>query len=1011
MLKKLVILLISIFVLSTVNASAQFGKNRVVNRKLDWQIYHTEHFGIRHYFDLKDPKQYENMRSLVALLESQYPWFGSAGVFDHEVKEELPVVVYETHSDLEGSSLADPFIPEGVGAFVEWAQVRMVAKADFDPQLLKRIVTHELAHQFQMKILKRGLKEMLNIASLPNGFIEGGAEYLTGLRLPHTRDDIRDRLMRMMASDIHNLPSWEDLVRDRANGYVAWKMVYDFLDAEFGPGTGIKFHVQAIKGEKDLGLSIYRLSKGKLGNPTKNTELFNQEFFNYYNDKYELDRASRPKPYQNTDNFKGRNVTPLEHPYPISSAVRCSSNGNQFAAFTYQKYGVALVTFPIPEEILYSEDINDKLTDRKAKFDEKKLNRDNGKKVIVNLTPQMVPVPYEYLLSPFEVWPKNGTHLACSSDGRIAFFARTGRDHMLYIIENKEGGKILHKIALDVNQGFSPSFSPDGKRIYFSAMSHAVADIYVIDLESREVTNLTDDYRYDTAPVVSPDGTQVVYVGNDGDFNHLFMLNLTDGSKKQITFNRYNDSSPSWSDDGTQIVFTSDQKDKIWNLYTLDLAQNTRTQWWIPFFGGIETPMYAFGVTDKVYLIVYRNDDTFHGQVYPNYEIFEEKLKAPVSVEPIVDNKESNVYSFNSDEFFDVQLDPNQTQVKTKPPEDWMFDGGDLYLGGNTIWGMFGRSYLSFTNFMETKRHMFQFASYGSFFRNIEYAYVNQENRLGKGLLVKYNSYPLYFDFYDFSEGRPDNFLIENARWNEKSVTVFGQYPFSKWTRVELFTGFRSVKYDLGGLTPEVFNEFEDLFSDTDKQLFRIMNRASGPSLPIGIAIVRDTVGSRSAHPFHGNALRAEVLVAPPLGGSSKKYVTASAEARVYRHLGASSLLALRGELKTTSRESGEIIVTGGADRFRGRDWGSVIGNQLVYGSVELRFPLVDALVFPGGFGIGPFRGLFFADAGVAKFSGENFPAQKITAYGAGIEFKPFQVIWARRNGKMVPNFYVTFGW
>jgi len=76
-----------------------------------------------------------------------------------------------------------------------------------------------------------------------------------------------------------------------------------------------------------------------------------------------------------------------------------------------------------------------------------------------------------------------------------------------------------------------------------------------------------------------------------------------------------------------------------------------------------------------------------------------------------------------------------------------------------------------------------------------------------------------------------------------------------------------------------------------------------------------------------------------------------------------------------------------------------------------LRFPLVDALVFPGGVGVGPFRGLFFADAGIARFSNENFPAQKITAYGAGIEFKPFQVIWARRNGKMVPSFYITFGW
>ncbi|MBI2065025.1 MAG: PD40 domain-containing protein [Candidatus Yanofskybacteria bacterium] len=1004
-------LIVSFFLLFPCQVSAQgnFGKNRVVQRKLNWQIYYSQHFAIRHHADLTNPVHYSKMQRLVALMESNYSRYSSVQVFDIEIKEKLPIVAYGTHSDLEGSALADPFLPEGVGAFVEWAQTRMLSKDDFEPQLFERIMVHELAHQFQMKALKKGaIGRLVSLMKIPNGFIEGGAEYLTGLTLPHTRDDIRDRQMRMMGSDIHFMPSWEKLMADQANGYVAWKMVYDFLDAKFGANTGVKFHVGGIRG-KDIGLLIYQLSKGKLGNPSKSSELFNQEFFNYYTDLYEPDRAARPKPYQNTENFEGRNITPYNHPEPILSPVLCSSE-NRIAGFTIGKYGIELVTFPIPEEVLYSESINDKISGT-AEYDEKKILRENGKKVITRLTKQTVPIPYEYLVNPFETWPKNGTHVSCSGDGRIAFFARTGRDHMLYIVENKEGGKILQKFELSVDQGFSPSFSPDGTKVYFSAASHSIFDIYAIDLKTGQVTNLTNDERYDTAPAASPNGAQLVYVGNDGDFNHLFMLNLDDLSKKQITFNRYNDSSPSWSNDGTQIVFTSDEKDKIWNLYTLDLAQNTRTQWWTPFFGGLETPMYASGLKDKVYFVVYRSDDTYRGQPYPNYEVFEAKLKKPVSLSLVVDNKESNIYNFDSDRFFQFQLDPDQVNKLQKPPEGWVFSASDVNLGGNTYYGIFGSSYFQVENFMGTKMHMAQFAMYGSFFKVINYTYLNQESRVPKGFSGYYNQYPLRYLYYDLSRRSPKNDIINSTQLRDYGVTFFTQYPRSKWTRFEFFSGFKNTKFNMGGLTSEIVDEYAEFFSDTDKQIIRLMDASSGPRLEAGIAVVRDTViGSWNTQgPLHGNAFRAEVKAAPPIGSTLNGYLTLSGDARIYRKISTGTLLALRGKAMSTTRKGGEIMVMGGSDMFRGKEQGSIFGNELIYGSAELRFPFADGVIFPGGMGIGPFRGLLFTDAGIAKFHGEKFPAQKIRTYGFGIEMKPFQILWTGK--KMVPSFYITFGW
>jgi len=361
-----------------VSAQYQFGKNRVQYRKLDWRIYKTPHFAIRHNFDLKDQMQASNLQRIISLLENQYRFYSSAEIFDLELTELLPVIVFKTHSDLESSTIGDPFLPESVGAYVEWARVRMVVKADFEPALFERIVAHELVHQFQIKITKKSVMgNMLGMRNLPNGFVEGGAEYMTSLRMPHTRDDIRDNQMRMMAADIHTMPPWEVLMADGANGYVAWKMVYDFLDAEIGPGTGVKFHVQGMKTKGDLGVLIYELSKGKLGNPSINSNLFNQKFFDHYVELYEADRISRPKPYHDNVNFKGRNITPDENPYPmLCQAV--SPDGKEIACFTIEKNGVAVVTFPIQGDPVYVP--NDKKSRKRDEINKK------FKKIIVNLT-------------------------------------------------------------------------------------------------------------------------------------------------------------------------------------------------------------------------------------------------------------------------------------------------------------------------------------------------------------------------------------------------------------------------------------------------------------------------------------------------------------------------------------------------------------------------------------------------------------------------------------------------
>jgi Tol biopolymer transport system component len=58
----------------------------------------------------------------------------------------------------------------------------------------------------------------------------------------------------------------------------------------------------------------------------------------------------------------------------------------------------------------------------------------------------------------------------------------------------------------------SPDFSPDGKKVVFAGLQGAVGDLFVLDLDTKQITNITKDNFADSGPTWSPDGKYIVYV-------------------------------------------------------------------------------------------------------------------------------------------------------------------------------------------------------------------------------------------------------------------------------------------------------------------------------------------------------------------------------------------------------------------------------------------------------------------------------------------------------------------
>ena len=131
-----------------------------------------------------------------------------------------------------------------------------------------------------------------------------------------------------------------------------------------------------------------------------------------------------------------------------------------------------------------------------------------------------------------------------------------------------------------------PSWSPDDNKLAFNSNRNALIDdlnpedseIYVIDLQTYEIQQLTKASGYSMHPSWSPDGKYITFMSNrDGDWDIYYMTSDGSGKDMKITNNTATDRFPSWSNNGDKIIYHSDRDGNL-NLYIYDFNTEKETQ-------------------------------------------------------------------------------------------------------------------------------------------------------------------------------------------------------------------------------------------------------------------------------------------------------------------------------------------------------------------------------------------------------------------------------------------------
>src|SRR5204863_7795750 len=100
------------------------------------------------------------------------------------------------------------------------------------------------------------------------------------------------------------------------------------------------------------------------------------------------------------------------------------------------------------------------------------------------------------------------------SSERIAMATVVGSRPALAIFHARTGKLGRDIILTGVDEILNPSWAPDGHAIAFTAMRRGLTDLYVYDLGTGTLIQLTDDAYADLHPAWAPDSRRIVFVSD-----------------------------------------------------------------------------------------------------------------------------------------------------------------------------------------------------------------------------------------------------------------------------------------------------------------------------------------------------------------------------------------------------------------------------------------------------------------------------------------------------------------
>ncbi|QBQ41514.1 tolB protein precursor [Sphingobacterium psychroaquaticum] len=767
--KKYCYSLLGVFLLALLPNLVQgqyFGQNKMRYKKLNFKVLETPHFEMYSY--LKN----DSMTSRLAK-EAEVWYEMHQQVFQDTFLRKNPLIIYNNHPEFQQTTAISGEIGVGTGGVTEAFKQRVVMPVMQINQQTRHVLGHELVHAFQYRILMEGrdTTRLESVANIPLWMVEGMAEYLSiGKKDAFTAMWMRDAYARQ------DIPSLKQLTEQS----------YSYFPYRYGQAFWA--YVGATYGDTVI-MPLF-METAKYG-----YEMAMRRVFGY-------DAQTMSTLWRNSmeSTFKGLGKDTVSN--PIGQALITAKNGGRMNVAPAISRDGRFLAF-MSEKDLFSIDLF--LADAKTGQIIRKLGSRTTNKDIDE---------FSYLESA-------GDFSADSK--RFAFSVFSAGKNKLMTIDVETGKTLSVEAMGDIVEFTNITFAPDGDRVAFSGLRDGHSDIYIYNLKTKELQQLTHDKYSDFQPSFSGDGKKIVFSTDRVSYESASRsvdipmgLAVIDLETKIITnidvFPGANNLNPHFSGSDKFIYFLSNG-DGYRNMFRYNVATKGVEQL-TDYFTGIS------GITEySPAMSISQHDDIVYSYFKGNqYNIYKAKAEdftpkgidasvsdftaamLPPNVNRGVNVVNTNLQNFNSyARIEDGQINPVPYRSKFKL--DYLANSGvgmtvGSRYGAGMSGGIFGifSDILGYNQIYSTLNINGEIYDFGG-----QVAYINQKNRWNWGGAISHIPYLSSFSMYDIRDitGQGQEYVLDTylIRSFQQQAEAFVAYPFNRNHRVEMGAALARYSY------------------------------------------------------------------------------------------------------------------------------------------------------------------------------------------------------------------------
>lgn len=767
-MRRILIISFSFFLIS-VESFAQFGQNKVMYDRFDFEVFNTPHFEIHNY--LKNDTVLYNLGQL-----SERWYLRHFAMFADSLKNS-PIILYNNTTDFKQTTVISGIIGVGTGGVTEGLRSRVIIPIMVSNKETDHVLGHEMVHVFQYNLVREN--DSLSFQSLMNTplwMIEGMAEFLSiGSSDNKTSMWMRDAVIH------DDIPSIKDMTR-KPGEYFPYRYGHAFWS-----------YVSGVWGDNVLQPLFYLSLRGGFDYAFK-------KLLNVDSDSLSILWANSIK-----NHYKPFLIDTIP---PVGKIMFNTQSGGEINLSPVLSPDGKYITFLSNKNVINVDLL---------------LAETKSNKIISKLTSSL----RKSHIDDFNYIEEAGSW---SPDGKqyIMTTFTEGTNKFMIATLQKNKIKSTREIKMEgIDALLNPEWSPDGKKIVFNGLVRGKSDLYLYDLESKEIESITNDLYSDLQPSWSGDGSEIAFISDRGPDSNIekqiygtYRLCVLKIATKQIIvydlFPGANIFSPQYSPGDSSLYFLSNA-DGFRNLYRYHL--NTGEVFKLTRFAtgisGITDLAPAFSIareTGDIAYTLFRNG---------NYEIYKASPKefVQIPVNPSKINLDAESLAPGKTRMINI-VDHNLKLEKTFPEDSFKVQPYDPrfeleYVGSNgfgvaqSTYGTFASGGVSmlFSDMLKLHQVYTMLNINGEIYDfGGQLAYINSKNRLTWGSSFSHFPYRTMYYRRRIEELVADSSyrIVENydqVRTFEESLSLFSQYPLSTKLRFEGGFSYSRYSYRMDSIT------------------------------------------------------------------------------------------------------------------------------------------------------------------------------------------------------------------